>query len=65
MKTSLLALKSEFALVKTLLRLFHVAQFVKCWQIFLEFNSKNCIEVLEKKKKVPVLCSRPLYFLDR
>ena len=30
--------KSEFALLQTLC-LFHLFQFVKCWQIFLELNS--------------------------
>ena len=42
-------------------RLFHLVQFVKCWQIFLELNSKRLYaQVQEKKKKVVVLCSRPL-----
>ena len=40
-------LKSEFALLQTLSRLFHLVYFVKC------------IKVQEKKKKVVVLCSRP------
>ena len=31
-------LKSQVALLQTLSRLFHLAQFVKCWQIFLELN---------------------------
>ena len=38
---------SEFALLQTLSRLFHLVYFVKC------------IKVQEKKKKVVVLCSRP------
>ena len=34
-------LKSEFALLQTLSRLFQLVQFVKCWQIFLELNCKR------------------------
>ena len=34
-------LKSEVALLRTLSRLFHLVQFVKCWQFFLELSSKN------------------------
>ena len=33
-------LKSEVALLQTLSRLFHIVQFVKCWQFFLELNSR-------------------------
>ena len=33
--------KNEVALLQTLSRLFHLAQFVKCWQLFLELNSKR------------------------
>ena len=45
-------LKSEVALFQSLPRLFHLLQFVKCWQSFLELNSKDCIEVQENKNKV-------------
>ena len=31
-------LKTQVALLQTLSRLFHLAHFVKCWQIFLELN---------------------------
>jgi len=34
-------LKSEVALLQTLSCLFHLVQFVKCWQFFLELSSKN------------------------
>ena len=44
---------------KLFLRLLHLVQFVKCWQLFLELSSKDCIEVQEKKKEVVVLCSLP------
>ena len=48
-------LKSEFAPLQTLLRLFHLVYFVKCWSWIL----KECIKVQEKKRKllswVPVL----------
>ena len=46
-------LKSEVALFQTLPRLFHLLQFVKCWQSFLELNSKDCIEVQKKQKQSP------------
>ena len=45
-------LKSEVALFQTLPRIYHLLQFVKCWQSFLELNSKDCIEVQENKNKV-------------
>ena len=53
------SLKSEVAVLQTLSRLFHLVQFVKCWQFFLDLNSKTLIKVQEKKKQVVVLCSRP------
>ena len=34
-------LKSEFVLLQTLSHVSHLVQFVKCWQIFLELNSKE------------------------
>ena len=34
-------LKSEFALLQSLSRFFHFVYFVKCWQMFLELNSKG------------------------
>ena len=34
------SLKSEFALLQTLSRLFYLVQFVKCGRIFLKLNSK-------------------------
>ena len=44
-------LKSEFALLQTLSRLFQLVQFVKCWQIFLELNSKRLYQRSGKEKK--------------
>ena len=52
-------LKSEFAPLQTLLRLFNLIYFVKCWQKFLELNSKGLYQSSGKEKKVVVLCSRP------
>ena len=52
-------LTSEFALLQTLSRLFQLFHCVKCWQISLELNLKDCIKVQEKKKKVVVLHSLP------
>ena len=43
-------LKSEFALPQTLSRLFHLVQFVKCWQFFSGVKFCKAIEVEEKKK---------------
>ena len=47
------ALKRAFAQLHTLSRLFHLVQFVKCWQIFVQWNSK----VQEKKKESLVTTS--------
>ena len=52
-------LQSELALLQTLPRLFHFVYFVKCWQIFLELNSKGLYQSLRKKRKVVLSCSRP------
>ena len=43
--------KSEFALLQTLSRLFLLVQFVKCWQIFVEFNFKRLYQSSGKKIK--------------
>ena len=52
-------LKSEFALLQTLSRLFKLVQFVKCWPIFSELNSKRLYQSSGKEKEVVVLCLRP------
>ena len=44
-------LKSEFALLQTLSRLFHLVYFVKCWQMFLELNSKGLYQSSGKEKE--------------
>ena len=44
-------LKSEFALPQTLSRLFQLVQFVKCWQFFLELNSKRLYQSSGKEKE--------------
>ena len=44
-------LKSQFPLLQTLSRLFHLVQFVKCWRIFLELNSKRLYQRSEKEKE--------------
>ena len=56
-KTSLK--NGEFPLPQTLSRLFHPAFFVKCWQLFLELNSKGLNQSLGKEKGSFVLCPRP------
>ena len=38
------------ALLQTLPRLFHLVQFVKCWQFFVELNSKRLYESSGKEK---------------
>ena len=44
-------IKSEFALLQTLSRLFQLVQFVKCWQIFLDLNSKRLYQSSGKEKE--------------
>ena len=44
-------IKSEFALLQTLSRLFHLVQFVKFWQISLELNSKELYQTSGKEKE--------------
>ena len=52
-------LKSELTLLQSLSCLFHLVYFVKCWQMFLELNSKGRYQRSGKEKKVVVLSSRP------
>ena len=44
-------LKSQFALVQTSSRLFHLVQFVKRWRICLELDSKGLYQSLGKAKE--------------
>ena len=44
-------LKSDFMLLQTLSRIFHLVQFVKCWQIFLELNFKGLYQSSGKEKE--------------
>ena len=44
-------LKSEFALLQTLSRLFHLVQYVKCWQFFVKLNSKGLYQSSGEKKE--------------
>ena len=44
-------LKSEFALLQTLSRLFHLVYFVKCWQMFFELNSRGLYQSSGKEKQ--------------
>ena len=40
--------------------IFDLIYFVKCWQMFLELNSKGLYQSSEKKKKkAVVLCAHP------
>ena len=50
-------LNNEVALPKTLSRLFQLVQFVKCWQMFLELNSKRLYRSSEKEKESRCLVS--------
>ena len=43
--------RREFALLQTLSRLFQLVQFVKCWQIFLELNSKRLYQSSGKEEE--------------
>ena len=47
--------KSKFALFQTLPPLFHLIQFVKSWQFFLELNSKRLYRSSGKEKESPCL----------
>ena len=44
-------LKSEVALLETLLFLFHLFQFIKCWQFSLELNSKRLYRISGKENE--------------
>ena len=44
-------LKSQFAQLQPLSRLLHLVYFVKCWQIFLELNSKGLYQSSGKEKE--------------
>ena len=49
-----LYLKSDIALIQTLSQIFHLIQclqFVKCWRIFLELNSKRLYQSSEEEKE--------------
>ena len=50
---------NQFARLQTLSRLFQLLQIVKCWQIFLEFNSKRLYQSSGKEKE-----SRCLVFMS-
>ena len=45
------ALKTEFALLQTLSRLFHLVYFVKCWQMLLKLNSKGLYQSSGKERE--------------
>ena len=53
-------LKSEAELLQTLSRLFHLVQFVKCWQFVLELNSKGLYQSSGKEKE-SLRCVHVLY----
>ena len=43
--------KVNLLLIQILSRLFHLVYFVKCWQMFLELNSKRLCESSGKEKE--------------
>ena len=47
--------KSTVALLQTVSRLVHLAQFLKCWQLFLELNSKRLYQSSGKEKETRCL----------
>ena len=51
----------EFGRFQTLALLFYFIQFVKCWGIFLELNSKGLWLSSGKKEKIAGSCPRPPY----
>ena len=59
MTSTKMSLKSVFALLQTLSRVFYLVHFDKCWRIFRELISK-LYQSQEKKKRVVLSCvSRP------
>ena len=40
----------------SVMRLFQLVQFVKCWHIFLELNSKKTGSKFRKRKRKPLYC---------
>ena len=48
--------KSEFTLFQNLSLLFYYVQFVKCWQIFLQLNSKGLYLSLKKELENSLSC---------
>ena len=54
-------LKSEVALLQTLSRLFHLVHFVKCWQFFVELNSKRLNRSSGKRKIKLLSCVHVLH----
>ena len=44
-------LKSEVALLQTFSRLFHLVQVVKCWNFFVELNSRRLLGIQENEKE--------------
>ena len=53
--------KNEFALFQSSSLLFHLPQFVKCWRIFLELNSKGLYPSSEKEKRKSLSCVHVLH----
>ena len=50
-------LEGEFTLLQTLSHLFHLVQFVKCWQTFLELSSRGLNQSSGKEKESLCLVS--------
>ena len=48
-------LKGEFTLLQTLSCIFHLVQFVKCYQFFLELNSKRLYRSFTNEKQISCL----------
>ena len=44
-----------------LLPLFHLVRFIKCWQVFLELNSKTVLKLKEKKSPSCVYFLHKMY----
>ena len=52
-------LKSEVTPLQTLSRLFHLVQYVKCWQFFVELNSKRLYQSSGERKESCCLVFTP------
>ena len=60
--TTKTSLKKSSRAASKLSHLIHLVQFVKCWQFFVELNSKDCFQSkFRKRKRKPLSCVHVLH----